>query len=84
MSLTEFPLYRKYCNAQTYFKVESSKVLIERQILGNKYFENKIVASQYPEMLKIQDLIKLADAAYCASSKEEYESISQSHSAISV
>lgn len=84
MSFTVFPIYRKYCNAQTYFKVESNKVLIERQILGGKYFENKIIAGQYPEMLKIQDIIKMSDDIYCESSAAEFDSISQTHTAITV
>ncbi len=84
MSLTEFPLFRKYCNAQTHFKVESKKVLIERQIIGEKYFETKIIARQFPEMLKIRELIERSNKIYCTSTQEEFESISKSHTIIKI
>lgn len=79
MSLKIFPVYRKYCNAQTYFKVESNTKLVERQILGGKYFETVINAAQYPEKLKISEIISLQNAAYCESTAQEFNNIDRDY-----
>jgi hypothetical protein len=53
----DFPQYRKYKNIETYFKIISEKEFEEISSLGNKYVKHSIVAEQYPEMLRIQDML---------------------------
>ncbi|MDC0338160.1 hypothetical protein OAN33_01350 [Flavobacteriales bacterium] len=53
----DFPQYRKYKNIETYFKIISEKEFEEISSLGNKYVKHSIVAKQYPEMLRIKDML---------------------------
>jgi hypothetical protein len=56
--LTKFPLYRKYSNDKSYFKVESESEFIQLQVIGKKVIESRITVVQYPERLLISDLIQ--------------------------
>ena len=56
--LTKFPVYRKYSNDKSYFKVESESEFIQLQVIGKKVFESRITVVQYPERLLVNDLIK--------------------------
>lgn len=53
-----FPVYRKYINNSSFFKIENEKHFIELQLVGQQYFIHQIEAKQYPEMLRIQDMVK--------------------------
>ncbi len=53
----QFPQYRKYRNLETYFTILSDKAFEELKVIGGKYVETKVVASQFPEQLLIQDML---------------------------
>ena len=53
----DFPQYRKYKNIETYFKIISEKEFEELSLLGNKFVKHSIAAKQYPEMLRILDML---------------------------
>ena len=53
----DFPQYRKYKNIETYFKIISEKEFEEISSLGSNYVKHSIVAKQYPEMLRIKDML---------------------------
>lgn len=53
----EFPQYRKYANIETYFKIISEKEFEELAVMGKKYIDHWVRAEQYPEMLRIQDML---------------------------
>lgn len=52
-----FPQYRKYKNIETYFKIISEKEFEELSLLGNKFVKHSIEAKQYPEILRIMDML---------------------------
>ncbi len=52
-----FPVYRKYKNNKSYFKILSFKLFEEIQIIGSKKLVKQIEANQFPEMVFIRDLI---------------------------
>jgi len=56
-----FPQYRKYKNIETYFKIISEKQFEEIVVLGEKYMVHQIKAVQFPEMLRIQDMLQNKD-----------------------
>lgn len=68
----EFPIYRKLDNGLSFYKIKSLKVFQEKQIIGSKCFLHTIEAHQYPEMLRIQDMIDL-QAPYVSCTAEDYE-----------
>jgi len=57
----EFPIYRKYKNSETYFKINNEKSFEEISFIGSKLFSYDIKATQYPEFLRIKDMIACKD-----------------------
>ena len=53
----DFPQYRKYKNIETYFKIISEKKFEELSLFRNKFVKHSIEAKQYPEMLRITDML---------------------------
>lgn len=53
----QFPVYRKYKNNASYFKIISRNQFEEIQIIGSKAKLNLITANQFPEMNHIYDLV---------------------------
>lgn len=53
----KFPVYRKYKNNKSYFKILNFKLFEEVQIIGSKKIIKQTEALQFPEMLFIKDLI---------------------------
>jgi hypothetical protein len=53
----QFPVYRKYRNGKSYFKIISRHEFEEVQLVGSKKILNKIKANQFPEMNLIHDLV---------------------------
>jgi hypothetical protein len=54
---TDFPQYRKLSNGKSFYKINSTAHFEECQIMASKVFYFEIHAVQYPEMLKINDLL---------------------------
>ncbi len=52
-----FPVYRKYKNNKSYFKIIHFKLFEEVQIIGTKKIVKQIEANQFPEIVFIRDLI---------------------------
>jgi hypothetical protein len=54
---TDFPQYRKLSNGKSFYKINSTAHFEECQIMASKVFYFEVYAVQYPEMLKINDLL---------------------------
>jgi len=52
-----FPVYRKYKNNKSYFKIIQADLFEEIQIVGSKKIIKQTKAIQYPEMVFIRDLV---------------------------
>lgn len=71
----EFPQYRKYVTGTSYFKIVSEKLFEETQLIGKKKFVTTIEAKQYPEMLRIKDMLECKDNSWMVCSEEEYKGL---------
>lgn len=69
-----FPVYRKYKNNKSYFKIIQADLFEEIQIVGSKKIVKQTKAMQYPEMVFIRDLV--FDYAEMAVSINESEYLS--------
>jgi hypothetical protein len=67
-----FPVYRKYKNNKSYFKIIQPKIFEEIQIIGSKKIIKEVEAKQFPEMLFISDLISNYSEMADEISEEEY------------
>jgi hypothetical protein len=67
-----FPVYRKYKNNKSYFKIIQPKLFEEIQIIGSKKIIKEVEAKQFPEMLFISDLLSNYSEMADEISEEEY------------
>ncbi|MBL1232799.1 MAG: hypothetical protein P1U44_06850 [Vicingaceae bacterium] len=72
-----YPIYRKYKNNKSYFKIISKEEFEEIQVLGNTYTLHHFKAKILPDRNLINDL-SLNYRAYCdIISEYEYETIKE-------
>ncbi|MFA7272812.1 MAG: hypothetical protein WC044_03035 [Crocinitomicaceae bacterium] len=57
----DFPQYRKLTNGLRLYKINSNNSFEELQMMGEKVFHFTIVAHQYPEKLRIMDMLNLTE-----------------------
>jgi hypothetical protein len=53
----KFPLYRKYKNSKSYFKILGPEVFQEIKLFGSRYAISHFEAKIYPDRLFIHDLV---------------------------
>ena len=70
---TVFPLYRKYSNNKSYFKVLSEDTFEEIQILGKHYLLNHFKAKILPDRYLIKDMINLFEGRWEEIEEKEYD-----------
>jgi hypothetical protein len=71
--MIDFPLYRKFSDNKTFYKIHSPKNFLEIKLMGKYYFKNEIEAKRFPEILLIDDMIKLEVGAWIAIDESEFE-----------
>lgn len=72
-----FPVYRKYTNGRSYFRILSETEFEELRPLGNKVFLSRIKADKWPERQFINDLLYHYQDMACAIEEEEYQSLAE-------
>src|SRR5690606_24211854 len=69
----DFPVFRKYPDQKTFFKIESNNHLVELKIIGKSFLVTRIEAKILPERILIQDLIEAKENGYLKIEEEEFE-----------
>jgi hypothetical protein len=75
--MSEFPQYRKIINEKSYYRIEDENHFTEIQLIGKKTFELKIQAIQYPEKLKIKEMLN-CEEPYKKIEQSEFDRVYQS------
>ena len=75
----EFPQYRKYVGVETYFKITSDSHFVELKRVGKTFVRTEVDALQYPEKLRIQDMLECRDGAWEIVSEADFQSIETSN-----
>lgn len=70
----DFPQYRKLFNEKAFYKIIDDCHFEEIQLFGSKKMTYAFKAEKYPEILRIQDMLDLAEG-YLKSSVQEYEAL---------
>lgn len=52
-----YPVYRKYNGADTWFKIISADEFIELKRVGTKWQRTRVLAEKFPEKQFIQDML---------------------------
>ena len=66
-----FPQYRKLVNNKSFYRIDSERLFHEIQLVGTICFLIKTEASQYPEILRIKDMLSLSQP-FVESTAEEF------------
>ncbi len=72
-----FPQYRKLPNNKSFYKIIDDRNFQEIQLIGERKAFYTIEAKQYPEILKIQDLLAMNEGQYEISTKEKWDELSE-------
>lgn len=56
-----FPQYRMLSNGKVFYKIISMEEFVEIQFLGEKKMIFRMKAEQYPEKLRIMDMLSFTD-----------------------
>lgn len=67
-----FPQYRKLKNHPRYYRIDDERHFTELYFIGSKLIEHQVTATQYPEMLRIKDMLE-DDTIYEAVTAAGYE-----------
>ena len=73
---TDFPQYRKLSNDKVYYRIIDDRNFDEVQIIGSKAQLRHIKAEQYPEILRIQDMLNFVLEGFVQSNEVEFASLS--------
>ncbi|MFM7682677.1 MAG: hypothetical protein ACKO7P_08015 [Bacteroidota bacterium] len=72
--MSVFPQYRKLINNKSYYRIEDENHFTEIQLIGKKAFELKIQAVQFPEKLKIKDMLN-CEEPYIRIEQSEFDRV---------
>ncbi len=76
--VTDFPQYRKLSNEKVFYRIRDDRNFDEIQLIGSRATWFSMEAKQYPEILKIQDLLN-ASEGLVLSSREEFDTLMLKH-----
>mgnify|MGYP001158670118 CR=1 FL=1 len=76
---TDFPQYRKLSNDKVFYKIVNNREFHEIQVVGTFAQLYTIEAKQYPEILKIKDMLNYTIEGFVPSSIEEYCKLLDTH-----
>lgn len=54
----DFPQYRKIAGFDRFYKITGERAFIEKYQLNGNWVTNEVQAIQYPEMIRIQDMLQ--------------------------
>jgi hypothetical protein len=74
VNIIEFPAYRKLANHRSLYRIHSYSSFDELQLVGSKVHLYSFEVSQFPDLLKIRDMVYL-DAPYLLSDALEFEAM---------
>jgi hypothetical protein len=67
-----FPLYRKTSDNKHFYRIEGLDRFTEIQVMGSRSIEHQVRATQYPERLRIMDMIEGGDGRYLPMDEREW------------
>ncbi len=70
--MIHFPQYRKLDGFHRYYQIIDDRTFIEIALMNGKQLINRIEAKQFPEMLRIKDMLNL-EGNYCIMQQDEID-----------
>jgi len=72
--VTDFPQFRKLSNEKVFYRIRDDRNFDEIQLIGMRAMWFSMEAKQYPEILKIQDLLRCTEGVL-PSKQEEFDAL---------
>jgi len=69
----KFPVFRKYSNNKSFFRIDSMDTFLEIKLTGSKKEEHGFEAKIHPDRVFIQDMIAMTNGYWEESTEEEFE-----------
>ncbi|MCR9172791.1 MAG: hypothetical protein NXI10_09880 [bacterium] len=76
--VTDFPQYRKLSNEKVFYRIRDDRNFDEIQLVGSRAMFFSMEAKQYPEILKIKDLLEIAEG-FLSSNQHEFDTLLEQH-----
>jgi len=73
MNQVKFPIFKKYANDKSFFKIQDGSTFLELKITGKTFTLHKIVAKILPERVMIHDMLSDTTGFWIPSTNEEFE-----------
>lgn len=70
--VTDFPQYRMLSGKKVYYKIVSDREFVELSWIGSRMIRYTVTATQYPEILRIMDMLE-CEEPYMVLPKEKEE-----------
>jgi hypothetical protein len=70
----EFPQFRKLENGRSLYKITSLNQFTELQQIGSKWFSYAFEVQQFPDLLRVQDMLE-ANQSFLVIHESEYQTI---------
>lgn len=74
MSTFAFPQYRKLANDKSFYRIEDERHFTEKQLIGKQVFTLVVEAKQYPEIIRIQDMLQCTEG-FVLSDREVFDGL---------
>jgi hypothetical protein len=74
MSTFAFPQYRKLVNDKSFYRIEDERHFTEKQLIGKQVFTLVVEAKQYPEIIRIQDMLQCTEG-FVLSDREVFDGL---------
>lgn len=74
---TDFPQYRMLSNGKSFYKITHLRHFEEIQKVGSRFIYSETNAEQYPEILRIQDMLAENSDFFVVSSEKDWEEVFQ-------
>ena len=71
--VTDFPQYRMLSNGKSFYKITDDRHFEEVQHVGSRISRQEFTAEQYPEILRIQDMLGGMDGIYLTIDEERWD-----------
>lgn len=72
-----FPQYRKYKGLNTWYKISGVNEFAEIKQVGESYLLSHISADQYPEKLRIQDMLNCHEERWEVTEEKKWSEIAE-------
>jgi hypothetical protein len=69
----DFPQYRRRFDNKSFYKLLNERTLEEVQLIGDKAFIHRLEATQYFEIIRLQEILACEGDQYFDATEEEYD-----------